>query len=245
MQADDEDRHQFLNLACFKAAKAWTPEKGEYGPYLARALTNAKIDWGRRQKAQRRKKSRTKSLDSLLSEPAIPSHVDALAAQENFDRILSVCQALEHAALRLHFEHGLDRDDTAMVLEITARAVGRLRQSGINTIRSSVPLPPDMAKHLHYGAHKFGGYHSLCPNWCKACNASNPSIPGQPLPEKCSSCGTPFPPIEERWTPVVHTQPDAAEVKPTFRRTGTKVAEVRRQKASLANWKAENDKWRS
>jgi hypothetical protein len=100
-----------------------------------------------------------------------------------------------------------------------------------------------MAKHLHYGAHKFGGYHSLCPNWCPVCDASNPSLPGAPLPEKCSSCGSAFPPIEERWTPAVHAAPKAAEVPATFQNTGTKIKEIRRQKSELAKWKAKNAKY--
>ena len=99
-------------------------------------------------------------------------------------------------------------------------------------------------RRLHYGAHKFGGYHSLCPNWCKVCGASNPSMLGQPLPEKCSSCGTPFPPIEERWTPVAHANIHAAEVRVDGHTSPTKAADVRKQKEALARWKRQNSEAR-
>jgi hypothetical protein len=101
-----------------------------------------------------------------------------------------------------------------------------------------------MAKRLHYGSHSFGGYYSLCPNWCKVCNATNPSLPGTPLPEKCASCGSPFPPIEERWTPAIHTNPDAAKIPQTHKTTGTEVKEIQRQQRVIAKWKEMNERER-
>lgn len=98
-----------------------------------------------------------------------------------------------------------------------------------------------MSKHLHYGSHKFSGYHSLCPNRCRACNSSNPSLPGQPLPDKCASCGTSFPPIKWRSMPAVHADPKAAEIPANFETTGTKSREIRRQKVMLAKWKKLNE----
>lgn len=242
MSADWRDRRQFLAAARLKAAKNYRREHGDRDAYLAKAAKNARIDWGRMEKSERRRKARTKSLDSMLSEPEVQSHVVDLIARDNFDRMVELCRDLEQSALRLHFEFGLSRDDTAQLLSVSHRAVANLRKSGLSALRSKLPLPPKprMVRRLHYGAHKFGGYHSLCPNWCQTCHASNPSVPGQPLPEKCSSCGTAFPPIEERWTPAVHANPKAAEVVVNGRTSPTKVAEVRKQKRALADWKEKN-----
>ena len=98
-----------------------------------------------------------------------------------------------------------------------------------------------MVRRLHYGNHNFGGYHSLCLNRCKVCNASTPSLPGTPLPTTCASCGSP---LEGQYVPQVHFNRDAAAIPQDKRHTGTPAKECREQQAAVQRWKESRRKAR-
>lgn len=50
-----------------------------------------------------------------------------------------------------------------------------------------------MVKRLHYGRHSRRSADTVNLSKCKMCGTTNPTLPGEPLAEKCTGCGAQIP----------------------------------------------------
>jgi RNA polymerase sigma factor (sigma-70 family) len=124
------ERRQFINLALQRARRSGRT----YDERKVIAL--AKVDWQRRRAAERRRQRRTKRLDDLIEEPAIPNFLDAIVAAEEALRLADRLEGRQREVIHLLFIAQLSRQEVADELGIEPRTVTNTRTAALKTIRT-------------------------------------------------------------------------------------------------------------
>lgn len=129
----DPDRSQHMALAKAKAKKA--------GANVPASLVNAARDFDKTTKRQKQRDRRTKRLDDLLEEPAIPSFLDRLEIMDQVDTLLAKLPKQDRAALTLFHLLELCRSDIGRILGVSANTAGKLVRSARERARTRECFP--------------------------------------------------------------------------------------------------------
>lgn len=125
---DSEDLAQHLALAAARA--------GLQGASLEASLQNALVDYLRMSRRDRRRAAKTRSLDDLLEEPAVPSFLDQLIAIDAADAALARLDPVARAAVIQRHLRNETRADIAKSLGLSNRAVRKLLQQAMAAMRT-------------------------------------------------------------------------------------------------------------
>jgi len=114
---DHDDMAQHLALAAARAKKA--------GANVSVSLENAAKDYWKAMARERKRRSRTRSLDDLLSEPAVPSFLNQLAMVDMVNTIMAMLPPDTRQALAMLHIDDLPQDTVASSLGISRATLKR------------------------------------------------------------------------------------------------------------------------
>jgi len=125
------DRQQFINLALAraKASGASFDER--------KVIERASIDWDRRMAAEARRLQHTRSIETMIEEPAIDSHEQASDAKLDVPRLLQSLSERKRSLLAKLFLEGYSRDEVAEAIGVSPKTVTNSRSEAISEIRRS------------------------------------------------------------------------------------------------------------
>jgi RNA polymerase sigma factor (sigma-70 family) len=123
------EQFQFVQLAIQRAIARGRPFD------QAKVIEHARIDWARRQKAERKRQRKTRRIDDLIEEPASPSRQAAIDAKIDASRMLEELTQREHSMIALLFLSGYSRSEVAHTLGVAIRTVDKTRQSALDKMR--------------------------------------------------------------------------------------------------------------
>jgi len=123
------EQFQFVQLAIQRAIATGRPFD------QCKVIEHARIDWQRKQKAEKRRQRRTKRIDDLIEEPSIPSFLDTVAAAEEVLRMVNSLQGRQHDVVRMLLLEELSREEVAQALGVDPETVSKTRTRAIRTLR--------------------------------------------------------------------------------------------------------------
>ena len=124
------ERRQFIALQCLHAMQHGRSR------YDRQVMRHAEIDWNRRQRAEKRRQSRTTSLELLIAEPVTePDPIEAFDKLELAMHLLTRLPERERTIVSSMFFAGCSRSDIARALGITNKTVDELRRNAIKRLQ--------------------------------------------------------------------------------------------------------------
>jgi hypothetical protein len=125
------ERWQFISLRLAKARASGC------GYDRRKVIAHAKIDWKRKQQAERNRYARTVRLESLINEPAVESHEPASDATLDAISLIASLSDREKSLVILLFLSGHSRERVASILKISLDAFDKARCKALDTMRLS------------------------------------------------------------------------------------------------------------